>query len=56
MEAPIIDETGLRLTALLALETALNQMTGAVNNCIFALRRADYCVAARADGVSVRSI
>ncbi len=51
----IIDVTGLSFVDPIALETALNQLPGAVCNGVFALRRADVCISAGAGGVSVQS-
>ena len=51
----IIDVTGLSFVDPVALETALNQLPGAVCNGVFALRRADVCITAGAAGVSVQS-
>ncbi len=51
----IIDVTGLSFVDPVALETALNQLPGVVCNGVFALRRADICITAGAEGVSVQS-
>lgn len=50
----IVDVTGLNFNDPVVLETALNQLPGAVCNGIFAQRPADICISAGANGLSVQ--
>lgn len=49
----IVDVVGLSFVDPVGLETALNQLPGAVCNGVFALRRADICIVAGPYGISV---
>jgi ribose 5-phosphate isomerase A len=51
----VLDVRGLSFANPIALETALNQLPGAVCNGVFALRSADVCITAGEAGVSIQN-